>query len=934
MNTKEFPDLQVFPVPQHTVSRSTHRRVRAIAPQPGAPDDWAASELARRAAEIGLDVLPGGGVGEMDVLRVSLTSDAGTLASLCERSAREFGADCTAEALGQDGYVLSVTPDKAGPHVVIAAPNGSGQAYGVDTLVQILAAEGGPAVPDLLVFDYPAVKMRVYGGPGTDDHAAALRFNIRRKSGTAEENAEMKRRHIAPVAALHPSHATEGKPGLCYSDAEAVTEVLAPLVKAAEAGAEWVMISFDDIDLRLGHPEDVEAYGTIGEAHVAFVNEAARRVREVNPTARVCLIPIVYANNWFAAGWVYATREDEVYDYLDTVGWKVDPSVVFVWTGESVESVSMTADDVKQWVDLARRKPLVFENTPTGDPDDLGALKMRTTDVGELLEGWIYIHRGPKAEVAEYTTAEFLWNPKAYDRDAALSRAVRRIAGDEAAPHLERLVRVFSRKPEGTDPRYFNPLWRDGRLLEVTDPDNARLADYYVDRLQTVSETLPVLDGMIPDVPFYQTIRQIALSTVDVSQAYLETFVFVKSIEAGDVPSALAAGDRAEALHQDWMRYSTGSTNLTADTDRRDSLTYIEQVDVAGKLRALRRGGGQTIHWVVPAYEGKKGALLGRSCVFPGQGDASLRLAVHSLGRDENLILSGCGPAGAEVSVTAGGEKLTVENGLWRDDRWVSVPVRLPDGAERFDVVISADPASNWGVARVAVIQADAPARLLHAVRSACGTGEAESIEAPERLLVSAQGPGMKGRMAVRTDLENLRGASGSFYDLRQGTRIGQTFHLPGAAEETVSPKDHVHLHVRESRDGDFLRSLGVMFTQQGEKSLSLSLWKWAGSVVRTVSEPTNRVLTTPGAPGSPFGPSRHWVEFPCDAELDMGATYYAEITAPEGWAGWRLRRSFGWYGYRGDETRSAYLNGEIERGVDIPFRTYVLDVYDAEWDR
>ena len=927
MTTQHSTQLKVFPVPQHAAVLSEPHTVSCLHLTHIEKDSWCEAVIRQGTEKLGIAVhdteqCP-------DRANLMMTQNPETIAALSAKWSNLFETEIGIDA---EGYILSVTREGDVTNIVIASPGGAGLAYGADTLMQILFSGDTPAIPELLILDYPAVGMRVYGGAGTDEHAASLRFNIRRKSGTPEENTRMKWLHIDPMAGLHPSHADAGKPGLMYSDQEAVTEVLTPLVEAARNGAKWLMISFDDIDLRLAHPSDIETYGTLGKAHAAFANEALRQVQNANPDARLVLIPIIYASNWLAGTWVYATDEDAIYDYLTTVAREVDPSVVFVWTGESVESISMTDDDIEQWVDLTGRKPLVFENTPTGDPDDLGAFKMRTTRIGELLGGWIYIHRGPKAAVAEYTTAEFLWNPQAYDPDAALTRAVKRIASEEAAPHLERLVRAFSRKPEGFDPRYFNPIWREGRMLEAVDPDNGELADYYVERLQTISEVLPKLDGLMPEDPFYQIIRQIALSSVDVYQAYLETFVFIKSIEAGDMTAALRAGDQAETLYQEWRRFSTGPTNLTADTDRRDAMTYIEQVDVPGKLRALRRGGEQPVRWVILASDSEREMRFGRQSINVGEGQNALRFTVHSLGKDEYLVLTGCGASGSTVKVEAGGEQLDVDNSMWSDERWVSIPVRLPDGKERFEIVISALPEYTWALARVAAVQIAEPSQLLHATRSACSLGERTSMETPRREIAPVVLPWVNGQLAVRTDLELVRGASGSFYDLTEGTRIGQTFHIPEPSSEKAAPKDHIHLTVRESSDGDFLHGFGVMFPRQGTTPLQLTLWRWAGSVEKTLSDPGNRITEAKGRAGTPYGGSRHWMFFRLDVELDFNTTYYAELTAPEGWEGWRLRRAFGWYGHRGDPTRSVFLNGEIEKSVDIPFRTYVLDVYDATW--
>jgi hypothetical protein len=884
-------------------------------------DPWALQVLAEGLAGLGLPTStdsPTDGTGTT----IKLTSEIEAPTARC---ADVFGTDCTVERLSDEGYIVTVDKSDQGCVVTVAAQGGAGMSYGVDTILQLIDATNEPSVSEATIFDYPAVKMRIYGGTKSLDEAARMRFNTQRGGATEDEIAAMRKRHIEPWVSVHPSHASAGQPSLRYSDAEAVEEAIQPLMDAAALGVNIHSLNFDDIDLKLNWPEDIATYGTIGKAHVDFYNTTLARLREVNPDALLIVIPIVYSNGWLAGSWVYTADEDEVYDYLTTIGEHADPSIEFVWTGETVESMNMTDDDIRQWVDLVKRKPIVFENVPTGDPDDLGAVRNRTPNVGELLEGWIYIHRGPHAEIAESSTVEYIWNPKAYDSDAARLRAIRNIAGD-AHESLERLVDVFR---DMGDPRFRNPLWREGRLLEVVDPLDEQVADFYVNRLQVISETLPVLNEVIGESEFYQAIRERALKSVDPARAFLETYVMLRSAQQGETAEAIEAGDRAEAIYNEWTRYSTGTTDLNADTDCRAALTYIEQVGVANTLRALRRGGAGPIPWTRP---GGGDVRCGRPCsVLRSTGD-STRVGIYSQSTEAWLVITACGASAPLVRLDIDGETVDLPNGVWSPDRWTThaIKVSLPGGEH--EVNFTATDATNWAIARVALLDAVSPERLLHTMRSTASYGESTVIWDPKRYLTDVTTSAVTGKVAIRRDIALIKGASGRFYDLDSETRIGQTFHLPASSEINTPPKDAIGLVVRESSDGDYLCGVGVQFQQHGDTPLALTLWRWAGSLDSTLSTEGYRIASTTGTMDTPHGTSHHVCFFPLDVELDEGATYYFEVTAPEGWSGWRLRRSYGWYGRRSDQTRSGYINGEIESGVDVPFRTYVADVYSARW--
>ena len=222
---------------------------------------------------------------------------------------------------------------------------------------------------------------------------------------------------------------------------------------------------------------------------------------------------------------------------------------------------------------------------------------------------------------------------------------------------------------------------------------------------------------------------------------------------------------------------------------------------------------------------------------------------------------------------------------------------------------------------------------LLHTTRSAATLGEMEWTSDPRRCLLTAETPAIRGRVAVRTDLEILRGGGGGkLMVLENDLRLGQTFDVNAPGTEPVPPRQPVRLSARESSDGDFLHAMGILAQTQGSTALRGSLWRWTGNVASTLADESNRIADADGTNGTPYGDSHHWVQFPLGVELDFGATYYFEVSAPNGWDGWRLRWKYDGYGYRGDPERSGYENGALMAGLDLPFRTYVLDVYDAAW--
>jgi len=82
---------------------------------------------------------------------VGLPAKSERFAAICRE------ADCLPdEALGDQGYVLLVTPER----VIIAANAGAGAFYGVQTLLQLAQIGGGNRVPCVRIRDWPVLKWR------------------------------------------------------------------------------------------------------------------------------------------------------------------------------------------------------------------------------------------------------------------------------------------------------------------------------------------------------------------------------------------------------------------------------------------------------------------------------------------------------------------------------------------------------------------------------------------------------------------------------------------------------------------------------------------------------------------------------------------------------------------------------------------------------
>jgi len=139
--------LPLIPVPQEIEELSgafalTERVTIAVYPAEDADLDFAADQAAR---ELGCQR------GTEGAILVGLPAMNAPFAALC----REAGC-LPDEALGDQGYVLLVTPER----VLIAANGGAGAFYGVQTLLQLAQIGEGREVPCVRTRDWPVLRWR------------------------------------------------------------------------------------------------------------------------------------------------------------------------------------------------------------------------------------------------------------------------------------------------------------------------------------------------------------------------------------------------------------------------------------------------------------------------------------------------------------------------------------------------------------------------------------------------------------------------------------------------------------------------------------------------------------------------------------------------------------------------------------------------------
>jgi hypothetical protein len=246
-------------------------------------------------------------------------------------------------------------------------------------------------------------------------------------------------------------------PGLSmvYSSDEDFARLAAKLASVSKLGVSCFALFLDDVPPELQSPQDRERFPTLAQAHAFLINRLDAHLKSQSKDNRLVVTPTTYTNEWGSR------------DYIRDLGSAANEDVGLVWTGPEVASPAITAAQAREWGELLRREPLVWDNFPVNDGRPwrvhLGPLRGRDADLPEAIRGLVSNPMNqPRASMLPIETiADYLWNPVAYDPDRSLKKAVTAQYGDEAPRLLAALMKTYG--DYWWDENVFTPLFAERR---------------------------------------------------------------------------------------------------------------------------------------------------------------------------------------------------------------------------------------------------------------------------------------------------------------------------------------------------------------------------------------------------------------------------------------------------------------------------------------
>lgn len=260
-------------------------------------------------------------------------------------------------------------------------------------------------------------------------------------------------------------------PGLSieYGSATDRRALQAKLDRFADLGARFFCLALDDVPSELAHEADRDRFGSLATAHADLANAVDGALPE---DATLWLVPTDYAG----------TADSP---YLETLGAELNETIEVGWTGRSVVSPQIRAEEAAARARCLGRRLLVWDNYPVNDGPmrnvlHLGPYTGRDAELAAHVSGILLNPmEWPRASGPGLSTAgAYMADPRAYRPEEAWERAAREAAAEapDAFTLFARAHRFSALTPDDRDAE-LEQTWRALRdAVEGEERDAARAA--------------------------------------------------------------------------------------------------------------------------------------------------------------------------------------------------------------------------------------------------------------------------------------------------------------------------------------------------------------------------------------------------------------------------------------------------------------------------
>ncbi|KIL34255.1 hypothetical protein SD71_20970 [Cohnella kolymensis] len=358
--------------------------------------------------------------------------------------------------LPAEGYVVSSFRGDHGKHILLSGADADGIYYAVQTFRQIVTSASGRVwMPEISINDSPAMPVRgiiegFYGKPWTyENRLGMLDFMGKHKMNTyvyapkddpyhrdkwrtpypQEELAKLGKL-VNAAKAKHVDFVFTVSPGMdvCYSSDQDFQALVDKAQAMWDLGVRDYALLLDDITLQMNCEQDERNFGVsaspAASAQAHLLNRFLHEFIEKHPgAAPLITVPTEY-------------YQSDSSPYRETFAASVNPDILVYWTGFNITPAQITSEEADRIASIFKHELLIWDNYPVTDyiPQRvlLGPLEGRDADLAEHHVHGLTANPMEHAEaskIALYTTADYTWNPGAYDPMKSWSNSLREFGG-------------------------------------------------------------------------------------------------------------------------------------------------------------------------------------------------------------------------------------------------------------------------------------------------------------------------------------------------------------------------------------------------------------------------------------------------------------------------------------------------------------------------
>src|SRR5581483_5874086 len=237
---------------------------------------------------------------------------------------------------------------------------------------------------------------------------------------------------------------------ITYSSDQDFAALTRKLDSLGALGVRHFALFFDGAPEALSKPEDRARFQTLAAAQAQLINRAYEHLQRAIPNSTLAVAPSAYTN------------PDAGRDYLKELSAAIPKGVFLFPTSTNVSSPENTGAQAREWAALADRPLILQDNFPNSDAEPrllyLGAKRgtMPTPYESGLIAS--PMNQAHASMLPLVTTAEYAWNPRDYNPEAALARALLIFYDARSRAGLSIWAKAFrDGQPEGG---VFKPLFQ------------------------------------------------------------------------------------------------------------------------------------------------------------------------------------------------------------------------------------------------------------------------------------------------------------------------------------------------------------------------------------------------------------------------------------------------------------------------------------------